>query len=771
MMNRILIFMSTILIIASCSKTSSVKEIKVSNLLELNEAIKIAQAGDEIIMKNGVWNDTGIEFSGKGTANKPIVLRAEEEGKVSMQGNSFIKLAGEYLTVSGLYFRNGYSKEASVIEFRIDDDKIANHCKVTNCVIENFTKPDKYDQDHWIIFWGKHNELSNCYIAGKFNQGPTVKVYLKGNQHVNTYHQIINNHFGPRPRKGGPKAETIQIGDSETSMTPSFVNIQNNLFDRCNGEVEVVSNKSNYTSVKNNIFYQCEGSLVLRHGNYCTIDGNLFIGNDHNNFIGGIRIINTGHWITNNYFYKIKGEEFRSPLAIMNGIDKSPLNRYNQVTDVVVAHNTWVDCKSPWQFSVGANMDKRDVLPESEIRAARPLRCVMANNLIYNHKADSTPIIAYDKVDGFLFQKNFINNQGVGFENYNSVDVKNINFVEVSENLYIPESSKEFLTDIYSGYAFSEEIKTDAFGVSRAEKNYLGAMNLPLEKGKVLLDKTKFGATWFKADKEKNKAQILKVSSAEGDLATKIAEAKSGDILELTESEYTLNQTLHIDKEITIKSSAKATIKVTSQVKTAFELRSSGNLVLKNIKMKGENSGIVFAPSEKNMSDIYNLKVENCEIEGFETVFHAYKASVADSISFSATKIMNCENGIVLAAETDDQGDYNAEVVLFTDCEFENIQTNVINFYRGGYDESTIGGNLYITNCKFSACAKKEPTKILIQTRGIVNVGISKNTFTNNSVKQIAVLWGEKNNKHSENTISNSGEILVEEFLKQKLVY
>ena len=239
----------------------------------------------------------------------------------------------------------------------------------------------------------------------------------------------------------------------------------------------------------------------------------------------------------------------------------------------------------------------------------------------------------------------------------------------------------------------------------------------------------------------------------------------------MTESEYTLNQTLHIDKEITIKSSAKATIKVTSQVKTAFELRSSGNLVLQNIKMKGENSGIAFAPSEKNMSDIYNLKVENCEIEGFETVFHAYKASVADTISFSATKIMNCENGIVLAAETDDQGDYNAEVVLFTDCEFENIQTNVINFYRGGYDESTIGGNLYITNCKFSACAKKEPTKTLIQTRGIVNVGISKNTFTNNSVKQIAVLWGEKNNKHSENTISNSGEILVEEFLKQKLVY
>ena len=88
----------------------------------------------------------------------------------------------------------------------------------------------------------------------------------------------MNNHFGPRPRKGGPKSETIQIGDSYTSMTPSHVNVSNNLFEKCNGEVEIISSKSNFNEFRNNIFYESEGSLVMRHGNYCIIDGNFFIG-------------------------------------------------------------------------------------------------------------------------------------------------------------------------------------------------------------------------------------------------------------------------------------------------------------------------------------------------------------------------------------------------------------------------------------------------------------------------------------------------------------
>ena len=105
-----------------------------------------------------------------------------------------------------------------------------------------------------------------------------------------------------------------------------------------------------------------------------------------------------------------------------------------------------------------------------------------------------------------------------------------------------------------------------------------------------------------------------------------------------------------------------------------------------------------------------------------------------------------------------------------TDIEID-VSKNVIDYYRGGYDESTIGGNLLVTNSTFTNCGAKEENGILINTRGIINVDISKNEFQNNPVKLVALLWGAKNNSHSENQISNSGEIRVEENLKMKLMY
>jgi poly(beta-D-mannuronate) lyase len=68
-------------------------------------------------------------------------------------------------------------------------------------------------------------------------------------------------------------------------------------------------------------------------------------------------------------------------------------------------------------------------------------------------------------------------------------------------------------------------------------------------------------------------------------------------------------------------------------------------------------------------------------------------------------------------------------------------------------------------------CGKEEKSGVLIKTQGIVNVGISKNSFLNNPVKFIAVLWGEKNQQPKENTIKNSGEFKTEQNLKQKMMY
>lgn len=171
------------------------------------------------------------------------------------------------------------------------------------------------------------------------------------------------------------------------------------------------------------------------------------------------------------------------------------------------------------------------------------------------------------------------------------------------------------------------------------------------------------------------------------------------------------------------------------------------------------------------MSSAYNLKVKNSEITDFDTVLKSYKDSFADSISFNKSILKNSNKGIVLAAENDDLGEYNAEFVTISNSKFDGIQKAVLDYYRGGYDESTIGGNLVFGNNTVTNCGQSEPSGILIKTKGIVKVAVYNNAFTNNSVKFIAVMWGEKDQKPVNNLIVNSGEFKTEQSFKQKMMY
>jgi poly(beta-D-mannuronate) lyase len=767
-MQRILFFLSVFMVFLSCKQQEQISQITVSNIEELNTAFKNAKAGDQIVMANGIWQDVEIAFYGEGTIENPIVLQAETAGQVTIEGVSTLKIGGQYLVVKDLYFKNGHTPSKTVIQFKINDTLAANNCRITNCVIDEFTQPDRDVTDHWVEFYGRNNQLDHCYIAGKSNFGPTLRVFLDGNEHINNHHQIVNNHFGPRPRKGGPHGETIQIGDSGTSMTPSYTNVSDNFFERCNGEVEIISSKSNYNEFSHNVFFESEGSLVLRHGNYAKIDGNVFIGNDNSQFIGGIRVINTGHWITNNYFYKIIGNEFRSALAVMNGIPKSPLNRYNQVTDVVVAYNSFVDCMSPFQFSVGANIDKKDVLPASEIRSERPERVVLANNLIYNQETDNYPIVAYDKVDGVLFKNNFLNSENKSVVINDGLITKDFQLNKVTENLWVPTQNND---KVYNGFDF-ETITEDIFETDRTSKNNVGAIVVPIKDNSLLIDKKQYGTDWFSNEKPKQTPQTIEVSNTD-DFQVKLKAVKDGDILSLNAGKYIINQPLIVNKDITIISSDvtnKAELEVASET-TAFEMHPKGILKIKDVVLKGNQNQHAFATLDKNMSKAYNLFIENSEISNFKSVLEVSKGSFADTISFNNTVIKDCLNGIQLNKEIDAKGDYNAEFVFITNCKFDNVQENVLNYYRGGYDESTIGGNLVLKNNTFTNSGKNDKSGILIQNIGIVNVDFSNNTFQNNKVKLIAVLWGEKGQKPVDNIIQNSGDIIIEQNLKQKLMY
>ncbi len=769
--NSIFVYLCVLLFSFGCKEASTKSAIQVANIEELNDAIKNAKAGDNIVLANGVWKDVQIKFTGEGTDDDPITIKAETPGEVFIEGVSNLEISGEYLEVEGLFFRNGHAPTKNVIAFRTSEKNVANNCSVSNCVILDFNNLERDQDNLWVQFYGKHNKLDQCYLAGKTNGGPTVRVDLKGNQSIRNYHQIVNNHFGPRPRKGGARGETIQLGSSFTSMSPSYTTIENNLFEECNGEVEIISSKTNFNLIKNNVFYKSEGSVVTRHGNYVTIDGNYFIGDGVNEQYGGIRIINTGHWITNNLFYKIKGKNFRSPIAIMNGIPKSPLNRYNQVTDVVVAYNTFVDSDSPWQFGVGTNIAQAAVLPKSEIRSARPLRTEVVNNVIYNSVGDANPIIEHDKADGVTFASNIIHNNGVDFSKRDGLTPTKLTLTNIGTDISVPTSGFGDV-EIYSGFDF-ETITEDLLGNSRSKSNQIGAILISENINLDLLDKTKYGANWYSNVVEAKEAKTHNVSNS-AELVVKLKEANNGDILELNDGSYTISESLIINKTITIQSKgiAKAKLLFAGTNNTpVFELNPYGILNLKNVILSGNGKQKAFANLKENMSNHFGLTVSGCEINNFDYVLKAYKQTFAEEVSFTNSSISNCENGIELSEETNDRGDYNTEYLTIENCKFTNVKQNVIDYYRGGYDESTIGGNLLVTNSTFTNCGAKEKNGMLLNHRGIVNVNITKNTFKNNSVQFVSILWGAKNNIESENILSNSGQIKTEENLKMKLMY
>jgi poly(beta-D-mannuronate) lyase len=626
--------------------------------------------------------------------------------------------------------------------------------------------------DFWVLFRGRHNQLDHCYLAEKSNRGPTVRVNLSGNQSIKNYHKINNNHFGPRPPKGGPSAETIQIGSSETSMTPSHTLIENNLFDRCNGEVEIISSKSNNNEFRNNVFYKSQGSLVTRHGNYCIADGNYFIGDEDSPFIGGVRLIGTGHLITNNYFYNLHGKEFRAPLAMVNGINKPTINRYWQVTDAVVAYNTWVNCTSPWQFGVGSNVDQRDVLPASEIRSETPIRTLLANNVIFNDKGDDTPILRYDSIDGIDFKRNMINNQGVAFRGVEGLVEKDFSMRELEENIWVPATDLSNV-EVYMGFEF-DQITKDLFGNSRKENNAVGAIAGTNVQKPDIMDLSKYGPDWFDPTPPESDPKTYSVGTS-GELTEAITNASDGDIIELTSTQYELNESLKIIKKLTIQSAnatSKSTITYIGEAETpAFEMNPKGHLILKSIILRGSGDNYAFATLKENMSSLYNLSVKDVEISNFDYVLKAYKYSFSEFIKFNEAVLKNCNNGLELSGEDDDKGDYNAENIYIINCNFEDVKQNVIDYYRGGYDESTVGGNLIVSGSTFTECGEEEKDGILINTYGILNVDISGNTFQNNKVKMVARLWGAKNNSHSDNTIKNSGELVVEQNLQLKMMY
>src|SRR4030095_16102007 len=194
---------------------SNANTIIVKNIDELNAANKKALPGDTVILQNGEWRNITIKLSCNGTEKNPIVFKSQTAGKVIITGNSKLKLGGTYIVVNGLFFKNGYAGDDAVISFRIDNKQLANNCLIINTVIDDFNNPKRMDENNWVLFYGKYNQVAQCTFKNKKNMGVLLAVILDDERSRENYHSITHNYFGIRVPLASNGGEIIRVGVSQ----------------------------------------------------------------------------------------------------------------------------------------------------------------------------------------------------------------------------------------------------------------------------------------------------------------------------------------------------------------------------------------------------------------------------------------------------------------------------------------------------------------------------------------------------------------------------
>jgi poly(beta-D-mannuronate) lyase len=648
--------------------------IKVKNVKELNEAVAKVKPGGQIIMANGIWKDVEILLNAKGTENAPIEITAEVKGKVFIEGLSNLRISGEYLIVSGLVFRNGYTPTGDVIAFREKDGVYGNHCRLTECVIDNFNNPERFETELWVSLYGKNNQVDHCYFVDKRSQGVTMAVRLEDKAGQENNHKIDHNYFGFRQNLGSNGGETLRLGTSPNSLSTSGTLVEANYFEHCDGEHEIISNKSCGNIFRNNTFWECSGTLTFRHGNDNLAEGNFFFGNGKDN-TGGIRIINERNKAINNYFYKLAGYRFRGALVVMNGVPNSAINRYHQVKGGVFSNNTFIDCD---YIQLCAGSDKE--------RSAVPVDTKIESNIFY-HSTAKEIFTAYDDISGISFKNNYLN---AGIK---SVTEKGINLVEMK------------LITNENGLAEVE---------SSSIKNAGCNLNTPVATAK------NSGVSWYPHKSEGLRfgaGKQVMVEPGENTLVDAINSSKPGDVMLLKSGKYLNSKNIFIRHAVTVKADAGAKPILLTEKNNMFSIENEGALKLSGLEISGQNSpdiagNSIVTTSKYSMNRNYKLIVENCLVKDLDVNYafdflKIYKNTMADSIVIRNCQFKNITGNVLeLIKEYEDLGIYNAEYIILENSSFTDVQNSVLAVYRGGTDESTFGPAVKISDCSMVNCGK-----------------------------------------------------------------
>jgi len=696
---------------------AAAKDFLVASQDEYLEVSASLKPGDKVILAKGVWENFEILFQGQGTQELPISLVAEEKGQVVISGESNLRLNGEHLFVSGLVFRDGYTPTSAVISFRSNKDSYANNSRITEVVIDNFSNPERFENDSWVMMYGKRNRFDHNHLEGKSNKGVTMAVKMDVEESRENYHRIDHNYFGPRPILGSNGGETLRIGTSHFSRSDSFTTVENNYFDRCDGELEIISSKSGKNKILNNTFFESRGTLTMRHGNNTLVEGNVFFGNDVEH-TGGIRVINAGQTVRNNYMEGLKGTRFGGALVVMNGVPNGPINRYDPVINALIENNSLINSDN---VQLGAGSDEERSGPPDDSR--------FESNFIYNDD-ELDVFTVYDDMSGIDFKNNVLGSMdppdfASGFER------KSVELSRASNGLVFPKG------DLEAGASRDLAVTT----------------------------KDMTGTTWYPKTEP---TETISVSPEEGELFAAVKSAGAGDVLSLSPGDYVVGKFLKLDKPLTIKAEGK--VNLSFERSALFEIRDGGSLQVIGLDISGKDApdykgNAVIRTSPYAMLQNYRLEVIDTNFSDLDVnqsfnVISGAKGTFADNILIKNSNFETVSGAILkLDTENEDYGIYNAEYLTIENSTFKDVEGALVDYYRGGRDESTFGPHFNMTGSKLTnvGYGPRNKSKASIHLHGVQVTNISENTFEDSEPFLVTHTVSEPKTKIFENAFAGTG--------------
>lgn len=358
----------------------------VQNDDQLKAAVTTVQPGDTIVVRNGSFDTDGsVTIKKNGTADKRIVIMAE-----SLLGTEFINESYfdfrkcSYITLSGFIFS---STDVTAVKLQA-----SNHIRITN----NIFRIKETESTKWVYIGGiwddaytyshdnriDHNIFENKTQPGNFL---TIDGSSEPTYQVSQRDTIDHNHFRNNNPRAVNEKESIRIGWSEISMSSGFTVVENNLFEDCNGDPEIISVKTCDNIIRNNTFRGSRGTLSLRHGNRTSVYGNFFFG-DGVEGTGGIRLYGDDHKIYNNYFEGLTGTTWDAPITLTNGDYDGGTNysKHFRINRAEIVFNTLV-----------ANVNGIEIGYTNNGNYSKPPRDVfIENNLVTSSENDLVKIIS-----------------------------------------------------------------------------------------------------------------------------------------------------------------------------------------------------------------------------------------------------------------------------------------------------------------------------------------------------------------------------------------